>query len=42
MRKEKEKIYQISESVLNGVVNVLAALPYRHIAPVMAEIHKVI
>ena len=42
MSNEKEKIYQIFETVLNGMINVLAALPYRDIAPVMAEIHKVI
>ena len=42
MNGKQTKNYQIPETVLNGIINVLAALPYRDIAPVMAEIHKVI
>ena len=42
MNGEQTKIFKIPETVLNGIVNVLAALPYRDIAPVMAELNKVI
>ena len=36
------KNFTIPEAVLNKVVNVLASLPYAQVAPVMAELNKVI
>lgn len=38
----QEKTYTIPESVLNGMLNVLASLPYNQVAPVMAAVNKVI
>ena len=39
---EQEKIFQIPEKVLNGIVNVLGSLPYSQVAPIMKEISDVI
>ena len=42
MNQEEIKTFSIPETVLNGVINVLASLPYGQVAPVMAELNKVI
>jgi hypothetical protein len=36
------KIFTIPQTVLDKVVNILASLPYGQVAPVMAELNKVI
>ena len=42
MNQEEIKTFSIPETVLNDVIKVLASLPYAQVAPIMAELNKVI